>query len=193
MSSPFAFWFLWSNARQAQILSLPSVTRNIIKILSLFHFFSLLIPKWSQVSKLSSCGLTMAGMFLSLPCNKRLLHGRNVPQLVQIADFKFSRPVYSIQCLFHTNQSHHFKGCSVLSFCTSYPSRQIKATQHIYKSDWSKFPYHYYGAWLTSLRATLFWLRLSRYLPEIKLKFTYLTHFDLIWGALLATSVRQSS
>lgn len=53
---------------------------------------------------------------------------KNVPQLIQIADFKFSRPVYSIQYLFHVNQSHYFKGLSISSLRSSYPSSQIKAT-----------------------------------------------------------------
>lgn len=152
-----------------------------------FSFSFLNGVRWINLA----CGFTTAGVVLSLPCNKKLLHGKkNVPQLVQIADFKFSRPVYSIQYLFHINQSHHFKGCSVSSLCSSYPSSQIKATQPIHKSNQLKVPCNYYGARLTSLRATLFWLRWSRYLPKMKLKLTYLIHFDLIWGALLATSVR---
>lgn len=125
---------------------------------------------------------------LSLLCTKTLFCGSSSG-----SDFKFSGPVYGIQYLFHTNQSHHFKGWSVSYLCSSHRSSHIQATQHIHGSDWQKFPCNCYGARLTSLRATLFRLRWSRYLPKMKLKLTCLTHSDLIWGALLATSVRQSS
>lgn len=46
--------------------------------------------------------------------------------------------------------------------------------------------------WLLG-RMPTYWQDRRRHCPELKLKLTYLTSFDLIWGALLATSVRQSS